>query len=79
MGMFTILRDKRRRRSSFAEAMEEDSSWVLQTRMAAKSKNKKLTPEELVEQARERYESSLEEEVDFIPEASQDPAEDPRG
>lgn len=63
--MFTLLKERRRRRSSFSEAMEKDSTWHLQVRMAAKGKNKKLSPDELVAQAKERYEAMVEEELEL--------------
>ena len=78
--MFTLLKERRRRRSSFSQAMEDDSTWNLQTRMAAKSKNKGLTPDELVAQAKERYEQLVEEEVEFDPNVdSGEPEVDPHG
>lgn len=54
--MFTILKRKKKRRSSFAEAYSDDPSWSLVDRMTAKRKIKKLTIPELIAKVEKDYE-----------------------
>lgn len=70
--MLTIItRRVKRRKSSFANSYQEDSSWGLVDRMTAKSKIKKLSIEELVEKTKKDYAEMEETEYELDDEEEQ--------